>query len=1081
MCQYLNDGVNNQIQQSEDIKQQLSIWQKYIDVLCKKAEDTDCFFISNKARIRNDFAISIIPSHLDCNISPNKLIGSEVTIMYNNYDITNYYNTAEDGDDLDEYNKYEFDANNDYANHIDEVKSGDIEFDYVDKIGFLDDLRNNKIVVKLYPQYEAKIRNGHFVLPSNFCGKINNIGDIVQYKRLKFGIKQLINQLQNSDIFRALLFCHNNDIVGNLKPIDTSSFVIDKYLSSELNFKQKQAVQMAISTDNSISLIQGPPGTGKTTVIAEICYQNAIRGRRTLIASQSNLAIDNAMSRLIYSKEILPIREGNVSRIDEIGEKYIPSNIVKTLLDGAVLSCHKKADNIKINELDIYKIQSITNEIISLYNNAFNYCSALIVDAYYYSINYLYDALNIQRLIDPDFSICTQTISMANSVFADINKQSRQLENTYTFATTKIDSLINELIHFAPDQCLDIESLANDITIEQNSLINTINNLSSEFKQLFLSKPSFIHFIKKRKWKQRISIFYNTLKKVKSFLTNNRYDLVQMGDCDSKRDYWKKKYYVSKMIYAINTLIQKSVYINLEANLESKNQSINSINNIVNILIGRKGEHIYPNAYCAINSVNDLLDVAYTIGQAHRKCSVIKNSCNFSITAEGRSASIYDFCSIISALKDRDIYDQNALVQHDDYYKYNHGIYKNSYSNTIKNEIISANSMLTTAIKSQYQLDSISEFECLANIKIKELQEYNNKQNKIKSLLNKWCDSIKSFNSKMASDLFDIIMKNVNVVSITCLQSASKTFKEKYKDITFDTVVIDEVSKSIPPELILPSTLGKSLVLIGDHKQLPPMIDNQTLDEINEDFKDSLKESVFKILFENIESTHKIMLNVQYRMHSQIMNVINCFYDNALLCGLSKDEEETKKNHCINGTFITMNNHVIWFDIPNKNRYFEGKDGTSTYNISEISAIKSILAEINDNLTIDKTNVSIISFYGAQIKRIKESINIKEFPKLNIKISTVDRFQGAESEIVIVSTVRNNSYGDIGFAKSFERINVAFSRAQKLLIIVGSSEMLTTCKNSASNAVYQKIYSTIQSYNGIVPVEVLKTYYEVHN
>ena len=95
---------------------------------------------------------------------------------------------------------------------------------------------------------------------------------------------------------------------------------------NNLNEFQRAAVVGAMSAED-LYVIQGPPGTGKTTVISEICYQNAKAGLKTLVASQSNLAVDNALSRLLSNKDIRILRYGRTESIEEEGKKFIEENV----------------------------------------------------------------------------------------------------------------------------------------------------------------------------------------------------------------------------------------------------------------------------------------------------------------------------------------------------------------------------------------------------------------------------------------------------------------------------------------------------------------------------------------------------------------------------------------------------------------------------------------------------------------------------------------------------------------------------------------------------------------------------------
>ena len=187
------------------------------------------------------------------------------------------------------------------------------------------------------------------------------------------------------------------------------------------------------------------------------------------------------------------------------------------------------------------------------------------------------------------------------------------------------------------------------------------------------------------------------------------------------------------------------------------------------------------------------------------------------------------------------------------------------------------------------------EIEKIIDLETKNSQEYT-------KLIDEWNSRISAGEIGDKEEIKKTYIENANVIGITCVQSASKDFTKNYPD--FDCVIVDEVSKATPPELILPLLKGKKVVLVGDQKQLPPMIGSETLDELivsrksEQDFDDALeymKVSIFEELFNNLPSENKSMLDTQYRMHSSIMESINQFYvengNTGLIAGL-KDRED---------------------------------------------------------------------------------------------------------------------------------------------------------------------------------------------
>ena len=319
---------------------------------------------------------------------------------------------------------------------------------------------------------------------------------------------------------------------------------------------------------------------------------------------------------------------------------------------------------------------------------------------------------------------------------------------------------------------------------------------------------------------------------------------------------------------------------------------------------------------------------------------------------------------------------------------------------------------------------------------------------------------------------------------------------------------------------MLPFVYGHRAIVIGDHRQLPPMLDKEEFEEtldyalkIAVDDKDKeevqkLKEFVgehfdemevshFQRLYENIDSSLKGTFNLQYRMHPDINEVIEQFYreDGGLYCGLVKPRDlgvndpdmsnPASRYHGIDiPGLIGHNTHVLFIDTDSP----EMMDGTSRVNYGEIDTIDNLLTRFDNSSSFQRylnkftkeedKQIGIISFYGKQIKHLRAVAH--KHTNLPIRVSTVDRFQGMERNIVIVSMVRSNTiqssknqqpdwkrYPDfgypkqksLGFAQSPNRLNVALSRAKRLLVIVGNKELFSTLE------IYQRLFLTIESNN----------------
>jgi uncharacterized protein (UPF0147 family) len=359
----------------------------------------------------------------------------------------------------------------------------------------------------------------------------------------------------------------------------------------------------------------------------------------------------------------------------------------------------------------------------------------------------------------------------------------------------------------------------------------------------------------------------------------------------------------------------------------------------------------------------------------------------------------------------------------------------------------------------------------------KQLQNEENYLHRYQNFVQDWITKLRQPSERDSNDLRKIYLDNANVVGITCVQAANYNFSEEFQ--SFDVVIIDEVSKCTPPELLIPALKGKKLVMVGDHRQLPPMLDTSTVEEVAKKIGNTreelqfLEESLFKIQFETADKSIKEMLNTQYRMHPNIMGAINQFYDGKLECGIL--EPDAKRAHNLAGEIIQENQHLIWVKMPREQEFQEERQGTSFLNIPEIDIIENICQQFEHTWAEKVANgepkkeIAVITFYGAQLRKIDERLQSELFPSLQIRTGTVDRFQGMERAVVIVSMVRNNSQGDVGFAKKPERVNVAFSRAQELLVIVGCHDLFTS-KAGTVGGMYSEVANIVSRYGGLIDV-----------
>jgi ATP-dependent RNA/DNA helicase IGHMBP2 len=237
----------------------------------------------------------------------------------------------------------------------------------------------------------------------------------------------------------------------------------------------------------------------------------------------------------------------------------------------------------------------------------------------------------------------------------------------------------------------------------------------------------------------------------------------------------------------------------------------------------------------------------------------------------------------------------------------------------------------------------------------------------------------------------------------------------KIKNITFHTLVIDEAGQCIEPLAWCIFHLAEKIVLAGDHFQLPPTVLS------NEAAQLGFNKSILEISIDNISNI--FLLNTQYRMREAIAGFSSQYFYKGLL---------QTATHLGNNAI-----HIYFIDTAGSGYNEEhGKDGYSLQNNGELQIVLKLL----ETEKLDTLHTAFISPYAGQVAMAKEM-----FPA-GMRISTIDSFQGQEKENIILSLVRSNDDGDIGFLKDYRRMNVAITRAKEKLFVIGDSATIAADK-----------------------------------
>ncbi|MES1213888.1 MAG: AAA domain-containing protein [Bacteroidota bacterium] len=254
----------------------------------------------------------------------------------------------------------------------------------------------------------------------------------------------------------------------------------------------------------------------------------------------------------------------------------------------------------------------------------------------------------------------------------------------------------------------------------------------------------------------------------------------------------------------------------------------------------------------------------------------------------------------------------------------------------------------------------------------------------------------------------------------------------KINKLIFHTLVIDEAGQCIEPLAWCIFPLAEKYVLAGDHFQLPPTVLS------NEAARLGLNKSILEVAIENVSNI--FLLNVQYRMREAIAGFSGNYFYNGLL--------QTAAHLTNNGT------HISFIDTAGSGyNEVRGNDGMSLQNKGELMIVQKLL----ETESLDPLKTAFISPYSGQVTAAKEIL-----PK-EMRISTIDSFQGQEKETIILSLVRSNDDGDIGFLKDYRRMNVAITRAKEQLFVIGDSATIGADNFYNSFLTYIEKYETYRT------------------
>lgn len=962
-------------------------------------------------------------------------------------------------------------------------------------------------------------------IPESGFLSISTAGDMSLIKRHQQALRQLQEQGGYAPYLTDYLFeAAQVSVPQRLEPVT-------QWANDKLNPAQKEAVVKILSAPD-LCLVQGPPGTGKTTVIAEAIVQLARREQRVLLASQAHTAVDNALDRLGHDGSLRVVRLArNESKVTEDGaafagqaslQRYYKALAEQTedrlavwkrgdkdlrLLQG----WHERAtfvlhDEKELNarrgplETDLESARSQTRQAQQAYDVA---CIALDEDK-----------AKRQRLQSVQVLLHGEAETLHGDL-RDVELPARNLAKA--LASCGAAGL---LVKFSMDDWLAHAGNRGEMLAHMlgawRRFTKAREAISADIRRLREAASGPIQDASTR---LRIEVLRNEVKALEE----------QMEKDDAFVDAWRATRKELKNLEQAGVGLERSRYDGLFSQATKWCVPIENSTLLADEIAASLAE---------LEKTQPVIDQAIDTLKQSLQAQLSQPAPEAPSDGLVRSAQSQER----SAQSNLDDWDEQRR-QHEQ-----------KVEELLQDEAITQDGRLPLepAATLSQRIDTVTQVIKALEQRQASLQHERQTWGPV---LEDWVRDL-SRNNAAKEDWQHLgadFLASCNVVAITCNEN-ERTLDDAGQT-SFDVAIIDEVSKATPLELLMPLMRARRAVLVGDHRQLPPLFQEgdearSFMDEVEENeaanaeensadnlaeaqtlltrdnlrrFEKMVTASLFKSHFEMADEAIRARLNVQFRMHPQIMATVNHFYEGQLECGLRRpDDDPDPKLRRVHGLtlksldggspLLTPDDHALWVDTTynlNNQIHREDMDGNQPRRTNRLEAelIAETLEQIERQSAAqgysrsNKCKVGVVSFYANQCREIRAAIRRRRpkesngrFDCLDVEVNTVIRYQGKEKSIVLVSMVRHDGYDPLRSGNQprrrsskanvarFEFINVAFSRAQALLIVFGAKSMYVSYEvdlprmdsaGSVKRAVYKDILEQLDRDARLVPARQL--------
>ncbi len=316
-------------------------------------------------------------------------------------------------------------------------------------------------------------------------------------------------------------------------------------------------------------------------------------------------------------------------------------------------------------------------------------------------------------------------------------------------------------------------------------------------------------------------------------------------------------------------------------------------------------------------------------------------------------------------------------------------------------------------------------------------------------LLEEWRTMV----NEAGSELHQELIRYADLVAATCIGTATSPH---LNDTDFDVAIVDEAGQIATPTLLVPLVRSRRAILVGDHHQLPPYLDDevdrwarelgqQTTTNANRarDIDNLVRRSGFEQLYPHADDDHRAMLDVQRRMPEELAGFVSrLFYDGKL----RTDHRGAEPCPLFDGAVALVDTA----DQPERTRRehpVQDDEGTRAGYVNELEA--KLIVRIVSALVSAYPDWAVILPYRAQVDLVAELMVGELGSSVVDSVGTVDSFQGGERDLIVFGFTRSNHLGSIGFLRELRRFNVAVTRTRQQLVLIGDTSTLCRARDES--------------------------------